>query len=217
MRRAPIPLFALALVAAGCTGGSEGTTTTGDETTSTTASADTTTTVADTTTTTAPATTTTTGGASDGGGPDCLIGTWVLDNDAFVGALLDEFEASGMDAESLEPNDGTYTVELSPDGTFTGTRDDWGFAVTMTEGTFNVTVDGTETGTWSANEDTMSVSSTDSDMTVSATIEAGGQVQELPDSPVNVPEAIETESDYTCDEDTLEVTSEGVTTVMTRA
>ncbi|HUG32420.1 MAG TPA: lipocalin family protein [Acidimicrobiia bacterium] len=217
MRRLSTLVLALALVTAACGGDSE------DATTSTTVDPATTTTAAPTTTEATEAETTTTDAvtttaeAAGSGGPDCLEGTWILDNDSFVDALLAAFADSGMEAESLEPNDGTYTIDLSADGTFTGTRDDWGFSVVMPEGAFNITVNGTETGTWSADDDTITVTQTGSDISAAATVEADGQEFELPEAPVPIPEAMQTDSVYTCDDDTLTVTTEDVTTVMNRA
>lgn len=200
------------MVVSACGGEAEdATTTTTDSPTSTGAP---TTTVAETTTTEAV---TTTVESSGDGGPACLEGTWTLDNDAFVEALLTAFSESGMDPESLEPNDGLYTIELDADGTFTGTREDWGFSVVIPEGTFNIIINGTEMGTWSADEDTMTVTQTGSDVSVSATIEADGQQFELPEAPVPIPEAMQTDSSYVCDEDSLRVTTEDVTTVMSRS
>lgn len=222
MRRLSILVSVLGLVAAACsgsTGDSTTTTTSPAETTTSVATEDTATTAASATTTTALAdvTTTTTVQTAGSGGSECLVGTWVLDSEAFVDSLLDVFSESGLEAESLEPNDGIYTVEMSSDGTFTGTRDEWGFAVVLPEGTFNISITGTETGTWSTDGSTMTVQTEESDMTVSSTIEVGGQVQEMPQSPVDVPEAIASASEYSCDDDTLSVTNEGITTVMNRA
>lgn len=213
MRRLFTLVLALTVVAAACGGGSEDTTTSTIRDAATTTT-ETPTTAAETTTTEAV---TTTVEASGPVGPACLEGTWILDNDAFVEALVAAFADSGMEPESLDPNDGTYTIELAADGTFTGTRDDWGFSVVIPEGTFNITVNGTEMGTWSADDDTLSVTQTGADISVSATVEADGQEFELPEAPVPIPEAMQTDSTYTCDDDTLTVTTEDVTTVMTRA
>lgn len=217
MRRLSIFVLALAVVIAACGGDSEiaSTSTTVDPVTTTTAAPTTTEATEAETTTTDPVATT--AGATASGGPGCLEGTWILDNEAFVDALLAAFADAGMEAETLEPNDGTYMIDLSADGTFTGTRDEWGFSVVLPEGAFNITVNGTEMGTWSADDDTMTVTQTGSDLSVSATVEADGQEFELPDAPVPIPEAMQTDSAYTCDDETLTVTTEDVTTVMNRA
>jgi hypothetical protein len=213
MRRLFTLTLAVAMVVSACGGEAEDTTTPTTDGGSATTEAPTTT-VAETTTTEAV---TTTVDSSGNGGPACLEGTWILDNDAFVEALVAAFEESGMDPESLEPNDGLYTIELDPDGTFTGTREDWGFSVVIPEGTFNITVNGTEMGTWSAGDDTMTVTQTGADVSVSATVEADGQQFELPEAPVPIPEAMQTDSSYVCDGDTLRLTTEDVTTVMRRS
>jgi hypothetical protein len=212
MRRLLGLTLAVTMVASACGGEAEDTTTTTAGSATTTEAP--TTTAAETTTTEAV---TTTVESSGEGGPACLEGTWILDNDAFVEALVAAFAESGMEAESLEPNDGVYTIELDADGTFTGTREDWGFSVVMPDGTFNITINGTEMGTWSADDDTMTVTQTGSDVSVSATVEADGQQFELPEAPVPIPEAMQTDSSYVCDGDTLRITTEDVTTVMTRS
>jgi hypothetical protein len=223
MRRFPTLFVAIALVVAACNGsvGDEATTSAGPATTvgdAGTTEGDTPTTAGgETTTTAAPEASTTTPPPATGGGPDCLVGTWVLDSEAFVGALTDLFAETGLDAQSLEANEGTYTVEMDADGTFTGIRDEWGLSIALDEGTFDIVINGTETGTWTADESTLTVSDTESDVSVSASVQVGGQVQEIPESPVDVPEAIASDSEYSCDADTLTVTSEGVTTVMNRA
>jgi len=222
MRRLPTLFVAVAVVIAACNGsaGDETTTSVGPSTTAggaDTTPAGTPTTASGETPTTAVPEASTTAPPATGGGPDCLVGTWVLDSEAFVEALSDVFADTGLDAQSLEANEGSYTVEMDADGTFTGTRDEWGFSVTLDEGTFDIVINGTESGTWTADETTLTVSDTESDVSVSASVEIGGQVQEMPESPVEVPEAIASESEYSCDANTLTVTSEGVTTVMNRA
>jgi hypothetical protein len=214
MRRLFTLTLPVALLVSACGGEAEDTTTTTMDSATTTTTEAPPTTVVETTTTVAVATTLE---SSRDGGPACLEGTWILDNDAFVEALVAAFAESGVEAESLEPNDGVYTIELDADGTFTGTREDWGFSVVIPEGTFNITINGTEMGTWSADDDTMTVTQTGSDVSVSATVEADGQQFELPEAPVPIPEAMQTDSSYVCDGDTLRITTEDVTTVMRRS
>lgn len=217
MRRLSI-FFVLLLVAAACNGDAGETTTTVDEiTTSTEAVETTTTTAAADTTTTAPSETTTTAASSGAGGPDCLVGTWELDNESFVEAIRTAFDQPGMNLESVEPAGGTYTVELGADGEFSGTRDEWGFVIAMAEGTLDILINGTESGTWSADDSTLTVNSTGADVDVSMTMEVDGVTTELPSSSADVPGAMQTASSYSCEGDTLSVTSEGVTTVMNRA
>jgi hypothetical protein len=71
--------------------------------------------------------------------------------------------------------------------------------------------------TWTAIEDTITVGITSSDLNVSVSVEADGQVFTLTDSPVDVPDVITDASQYTCDGDVLTVTSDGVPFVLTRA
>jgi hypothetical protein len=122
-----------------------------------------------------------------------------------------------MAGASVEPTDGTYTVTFEPNGTYTGVRDEWGFAVDSPDGSVVIQMDGTETGSWSADGSTMTLQIDGSDVQVSARVEADGQSFELPNSPVQVPEAIAESSPYECDSDTLTVNTGEFTFVLDRA
>lgn len=201
------------VVAAACGSSSDETTTTTAPGSTTTAAA---TTGGDETTTTAADTTTSTETVAAAGGPSCVLGSWVVDSDAFLEGLRQVFADEATGGEITEIN-GTYTVEMSGDGTMSGERDEWGFTVLTTEGTVVISMDGTETGTWSATEDSITVETTTSDMNVSVSVEADGQVFTLTDSPVAVPDVITSASQYSCDGDSLTVTSDGVMFVLIRA
>lgn len=188
-----------------------------DETTTTTAAGTTTTAAGagdDTTTTVADATTTTETIAA--GGADCVSGTWVIDSPVFLESLREVFAGEAQGGEITEVN-GTYTIEMAEDGTMSGQRDEWGFTVVTAEGTVAIIMDGTETGTWTATEDTITVEIATSDMSVSVTVEADGQTFTLGDSPVDIPDVITSASQYACDGDMLTVTSDGVEFVLARA
>ena len=188
-----------------------------DETTTTTAQGATTapTTAGDETTTTAADATTTTETVA-AGGPSCLSGTWVIDSPAFLESLSEVFADEAQGGEITEVN-GTYTIEMADDGTLIGQRDEWGFTVLTAEGSVDLSMDGTETGTWEATEDTITVEIESSDMSVSVTVEADGQVFTLSDSPINIPDVITSATPYSCAGDMLTVTSDGVEFVLTRA
>ena len=193
---------------AGCATSEEATTTTAPGTTTTaaaTAGDDTTTTAADITTTTEVA----------AGGADCVVGSWVIDSDAFLESLRDVFADEATGGEVTEIN-GIYAVEMAADGTFTGERDEWGFTVLTAEGTVEIAMDGTETGTWSAAEDNITVETNTSAVNVSVTVTSGDQVFTLTDSPVDIPDVITSAAEYTCAGDVLTVTSDDVQFVLTR-
>jgi hypothetical protein len=208
-----IPFMVVIVVAAGC-GSSDETTTTSAAATATTAASTDTTAADETTTTAAEAATTTVAIAA--GGPACLVGTWLIDSDGFLESLRQVFadEAAGGEISEIK---GAYTIEMAADGTLNGERDEWGFVVLTAEGTVDLTMDGTETGTWTATDDAITVEITTSDMSVSVTVSSGGQTFTLDDSPVDVPEVITSASQYSCDGDSLSVVSDGVTFVLIRA
>lgn len=216
MRKLLLLATALGLVAAACAGSSEETTTTAGEETTTTVAETTTSTEADTTTTRAD--TTTTSGEAAQGSDDCLVGTWVFDTGAFVGNLSNLFQEEMPDAE-VTALDGDYTVEMSADGTFTGTRDGWGFVIESDQGTFTIEFNGTETGTWSADGSTLTVENRSSDVDITATAESGGQEVELPQGqiPIETPEGIASNSDYDCSGDVITLTNSGIETTLHRS
>jgi hypothetical protein len=217
MRKPPTVALVLGLFAAACSGSSGDTTTTSVEMAPST-------TVAATTTTAAPATTTssdtsTTQASSGGGGSDCLVGTWVLDSEAFVENFGSIFADAGMPDAEVSPLDGSFTVDLSADGSLEAERDEWGFRITMPDSTIIFEIDGTETGSWSADDSTPTVDTVVSDLKVSAAIEVGDQVVALPEGqmPIETPPGIASGSDYTCAGDVLTLSNAGVESVLDRA
>lgn len=219
MRRLLILVSVVGLIAAGCNGGAGDTTTTTDDATSTTANVpETTTSSAGETTSTVGETTTTAPAAS--GGPDCLVGTWVLDNDAFVANFGSIFADAGMPGAEVSALGGTFSVELGADGSLNATRDEWGFEMDTGEGVVIIEIDGTETGTWSADESTLTVSTDASDLEVDFSVEVDGEMVEMPSEfqpEFDVPQGITTNSTYTCSGDVLTLTNEGVESVLNRA
>lgn len=218
MRKLLFLAMTLSLLAAACADSSADTTTTTGEEITTTVADTTTTTDADTTTTTEEDTTTTSGEAAEGT-DECLVGTWVLDTEAFVGNFSTLFQDAGMPDAEVAALDGDYTVEMSTDGTFTGTREGWGFVVETEQGNFTIEFNGTETGTWSADGSVLTVEDRSSDIDISATAESGGQEVELPQSqfPVETPEGIASNNDYDCSGDVLTLTNAGFETTLNRS
>lgn len=217
MRRVLYVFLVLTLVLTACNGSDEG------EDTTTTSKAEQTSTTAETdaTTTTVAAATTTTESASSGqggGGPDCLVGTWELDTDNFVDQMISLMSAEDeLEVDDISGTDGKYEVTMDSNGTWSGVREDWGFMITSSEGSFTIELNGTDSGVWSATSDSLTITVEESDTTVSATVEVDGETFPLPQSPVEVPESIATDSDYSCDGDTLTVMNDGVTTILNRS
>ncbi|REK20623.1 MAG: hypothetical protein DWQ40_05150 [Actinobacteria bacterium] len=215
MRSRFLLFFAFVLVLSACGGSAEDTTTTVDQTTTT--AEETTTTAAETTTST-EATTTTAGGSA--GGDDCVVGTWVLDDAAFFEQLFaasPEDESLGI--SEITPADGTFETTLGADGSMVATRDDWGFSAVTDEGTFNIRVNGEQTGTWEI-EGNMLVVTIDEGpgFDIEATVVVDGEEFPLPSAPVSIPtEALSSSSAYNCDGDTLSITSDDITSEFNRA
>jgi hypothetical protein len=205
--------LAFVMAAAGCSSSEDTTTTTsasGDTT-----GAETTTTGAESTTTTAAESTTTTA-VEAAGGPDCLVGTWALDSEQFLNSMRDIFLEETEISEVSEIG-GSYTIVMSSDGTLSGERDEWGFSLVSSEGTVNISMSGSETGTWSATDDQITIQMTGSDVQVSVSVVANGQEISIGNSPVDIPDAIANNAAYSCEGDVLTVESEDFTTVLNRA
>ena len=220
MSRSSTIFLAVALVLAAC---SPGTSDDGDDGTTTTTEAAVVETTepapaATSTTAPAPAETTTTEAVQASGGSSCVEGEWLLGPDTFISAMEQAVaEAPEVGDAEISPSEGTYVVTMASDGTFMGVRDDWGFSITTADGTFNIRVNGTESGTWSADDTTITVRVAASDVSVDASAEFDGQSIDLPESPIDVPEAIAESSDYTCSDDELTITTDGITITLDRA
>lgn len=214
MRKLSTLLFALSLVAAACGGSAEDqTTTSGDTSTSAP-----TTTSATAGTTTSAAEATTTSGASAEGTDDCVVGTWLLDTEALVDDFDSLFEAGEMPAAEVTALEGSYTIEFSADGTFTSTRESWGFAIGVEDGNVTMEYSGTEEGTWSADGSTLTANTESSDVDIEATMEAGGQQMELPEgqTPEETQAIVAANSEYECSGDVLTLTNSGFEATLNR-
>lgn len=217
MRRPVIAPLVLALVLAACGGDAgETTTTTAAETTTTTAVETTTTTEATTTTTAAETTTTTTVAAS--GGSECLVGDWELDSEAFFEQVNELFGEEGFE---LRSGGGSYVVTLAGDGAYTGVRDEWAIEAGTADGTVRTILDGSDEGTWTADEETLTIDQTSIDISLRGVLIGpdGGEI-DLPTPPVDITEDVEVFAGsvpYECTDDTLTITSaEGVTSTFDR-
>lgn len=179
----------------------------------------TTSTVPTTTTTTAAEDTTTTSDEAAADTDDCVVGSWMLDSEAFVQNFDPIFAEAGLPDAEVTALDGSYTIELAADGSLTGIRQSWGFSVQLGEGNFTVEISGFELGTWSADGSTMTVDLESSDLDVRTTVESGGQEVELPQNqfPFETPEGIASNSEYTCSDGLLTLTNGGVESILIRS
>jgi hypothetical protein len=215
MKRTFSILFVASLVVAAC--GGEG----GDTTTSAASSASTTTSPEEGSTTTAgdtstSAETSTTGGGS-AGGDDCLVGTWVLDDEAFFEQVFADMDEEGFG--DVTAVGGSFTTVLDANGSVEAVRADWGFSVDTDEGMFNIVINGTQTGTWETDGSTLLLTLDEgSGFDVEATVVIDGEEVVLPAAPMDVPaEALSSSSEFSCSGDSLAVTSDGITSEFERA
>ena len=221
MRRLMTLSLAAALVVTACTTSTNGTTTTQAPTTTSTTEAPTTT--AAPSTTTAPPTTTTEAPTTTlaAATADCLVGSWELDSEGFIQQVFagtdTGFEELGE--VTVSHGGGSFVVEMSEDGTYVGTRDEWKIRIESDEGAFVNMLDGTETGTWSVDGDTLTINSDASDITVSFSAEVDGVLQELPFGGTQTTQtrAFTGSGGFSCSDDSFEATFDGFTSVFTRS
>lgn len=150
-------------------------------------------------------------------GDDCLVGTWVLDNESFLEGYTAVLAESGMDDAEVDDLGGTYTIDMHPDGSFTADREDWGYSVTAQGETFVLTANGGETGTWFADGSTITITTDVSNVTVDMSRVVDGEQIPLPgsQSAFDAP-SIATTSDYGCSADITTVIAENGSYVMHR-
>jgi hypothetical protein len=210
-------LFAVCLVVAACNGDGSGITTLDAEETTASSAGETSTTGADiTTTTNDTAESTTTAGAT--GGDNCLVGSWVLDDQAFFDQVFAETDEETTGFGDVTSVSGSFITTLGADGSVEAVRDDWGFSVETEDGTFNIVINGTQTGAWETEGSTLALSLDEgSGFDVQASIVVDGEETVLPSAPEDFPsEALSSSSEFSCSGDDLSVTSEGITSEFDR-
>ena len=161
--------MALAACSSGSTteSGADGAETAAEDTTSATDAPET----DETTTTTTEPTSTTTGSPAESGDlASCVVGTWELDLEELSAVLFESFaDSAGAEFTGLTFEvTGTDQVTMSQDGTWTETRDNT-FAGSAAEGAYNMVIVGTGEGTWSVSGEQISITSSETDMTMTMT------------------------------------------------
>lgn len=219
MRRILITVAALVLLTAACSSSSTDTTTTsaagGSGSTETTAPGSTETTTAsaapDTTTTTAPA------GSGGGGLQDCIVGTWELDAQAFFDRITESLDDSDAPGEFLHLG-GVNQITAAADGSFTDERIDWRFGVMSEFGALEMTVNHTQTGTWSVDGDVVSTVITDNGGGPEYTMAVDGVPFTFPGggAPIDPPDTSFDAAAVDCSPTTLSVTVEEITSTWSR-
>ena len=148
----------------------------------------------------------------DGG---CAVGTWRLREQAYLDQLV---ATTGQPGARFEHRSGEYVVVLGEDGTATGYRRAWTFAVVTGEGTLVTEINSIDPGTWSVVDDRMSVSMSGSGARVSVGIEIDGRLIAAPLGDRQVGgDAWSGTGTYRCEGDRLEVTAGGITATFDRA
>lgn len=212
MKKRLITLVAVGLVVASCTSPETDATTTtidggGDVTTTTLTGG----TASSSSTSSIPA-------APSGGGSleECMVGTWELDAEAFFDVVTASLAGSDAPGEFVHLG-GVNQVVASADGTFVDERIDWMFGVVTDFGNLVMTVNHTQTGTWSASGDVISTMITDAG-TPEFTMSIDDLPFEVPGGalPIEPPETVFDAATGTCTDTTLTVTADGTTSMWTR-
>ena len=135
-------------------------------------SSETTTTVGEATTTSVEAT----------GDESCIVGSWEMDSEAFVGQLNEMFAAQ-LQGSTAEFAGGSYVVTFGADGSFLGERDNWMWRVATPEGTLVQTINSEETGTYTFENGELAASVDPVTFDVRSQIEVDGELIDLPGAP----------------------------------
>lgn len=145
---------------------------------------------------------------------ECVVGTWRLQTQPFLDQIM---ALIPMDMQAVDLG-GDYMLEFRADGTFEGRREAWTFGVTTPQGVARTRIDSVERGTWGVSGgNQLFIDETSSEVSVEATVEAAGQVMRLPSGPVDDAGISSGRGPYTCDADTLTIstTQEGRTITAT--
>lgn len=143
----------------------------------------------------------------------CLPGTWRLRSQEFLEQIVAATGAAG-DFE-MKYRSGEYRISIRDDGTYTGYRDEWQFGVESPQGTLVTTIDSADPGTWTANDDRLTIDDHGGNATVTLQIETGGQLQDLPFAGTQSvgTDAISGTGTFTCEDDILTTDVQGVTAI----
>lgn len=137
-----------------------------------------------------------------------LVATWRLRDQAYLDQLTVLAEGNAGDFEYVS---GEYRVDLRPDGTYVGIRDEWTIRVISDEGNLVFSIDGEDPGTWEADAGMLTIVDSGTGIAqISMWLEVDGQLVSLPfggGSTVGS-EPFSGSGTYTCVGDVLTVTIE---------
>ncbi len=201
-------MIIMAIVAVACSPAPESgpTETTAVDAASTTETAGPATTVAPSTTTTRPPLT----------GAACIPGSWELDSESFFGEVTNVVDGEEAPGEFRFVG-GTYRVSLGDDGSASEQRDDWTFLVRTDFGDLVIMVNSTAEGAYAVDDDVLSLDLEESSDEVEVLID--GLPIDMPGggAPIAIPDASFDGAPFTCSQDTLVTTIDGVTSTWRRS
>lgn len=135
-------------------------------------------------------------------GKDCLVGTWLGDNDFFL-AKMQEF---GDEAKNVT---GDVLLTFDHAGSLTTKYQGWRILFVAEGREITLNRSGVDKGTWSANDKTVSLKETDMESTLEMT--GQGMSMSVPSDPVDYSDAT-----YTCTATTASITTPDGVMQMTR-
>lgn len=146
--------------------------------------------------------------AADTSGAGCLVGTWLLDN-AHFGALLKGAAGEASGSMKMSEISGKMLMTFTDKGQFNATYKGSSFDITQDGMTIKMVREGTDKGTYQAKDDGhLEISETDMGSVVKMTSQGGSHSISSPPS--------STTSTFICKGNTLKVTAEGATSILSR-
>ena len=210
-------IVVLAVVAVSCSSGdSDG----GATTTTTVAGAS-----GSTSSTSPPSDSTSTTGVPDttppaggGGIDDCIVGSWDLDSQPFFDTISESLGGAEAAGEFRHVG-GVYRITASADGTFVDQRIDWTFAVVTDEGGLELSINHTQTGTYTVEDGIITTSIPAGGGAPEVTMSIDGVPSNIPGGaiPIDPPDASFDSAVATCDDDTLVISYDGFTSTWNRS
>ncbi len=201
-------MIVVAIVAVACSPASEAgsaQTAAADVASTTTVPAPTTTATPSTTTTQAPLT-----------GAACVAGSWELDSESFFAEVTTAMSDQEAPREFRYVG-GAYRIVLGDDESASEQRDDWTFLVRTDFGDLVIMVNSTAEGAYAVDGDALSLDLEQSSDEVEVLID--GLPIDMPGggAPVAIPDASFDGAPFTCSQDTLVTTIDGITSTWRRS
>lgn len=148
-------------------------------------------------------------------GAPCVVGSWELDSELFFTDVTSVVSGGEAPGEFLYLG-GAYRISLDGDGSANEQREDWTFLVRTDFGDLVIAVNALAQGEYMVDGETMSLELDQSSSEVEVLID--GLPIEFPDGslPVSIPDVSFVNAPFTCSQDTLITTADGVTSTWRR-